>query len=181
MEHLVTGRAFTLAPTMTFGQMMDALATTPGMPHVISVTGSELPDPTMCGAYMEPLQTILINSSMLYVQQRCTLIHELFHWVHADNTCEPTMQGKNEHTVRRETALFLINPRDYYEAEQEYGADTYNIACELDVTVSVLDDYRQAISLPGYPVRRRAHMPTGSRRDRIRALQRYADNYQQTH
>ncbi|MCX8646280.1 hypothetical protein J3T92_06630, partial [Bifidobacterium sp. B4081] len=29
---------------------------------------------------------ILIDRSMTYTQKRCTLVHELIHWQHADNT-----------------------------------------------------------------------------------------------
>lgn len=150
VEHSATGRTFTLNPNWGFTRMLTTLAANPLMPHIVFATSQELPDPTLCGAYLEQIQTILINESMLDVQQRCTLIHELFHWVHADTGCATRYGAKQEQHVRQETALFLINPVEYMRAENTYNADTYCIARELNVTVSIVEDYRRAIQQSGY-------------------------------
>ena len=36
----------------------------------------------------------------------------------------------------------LDNGHEYAIAERMYGADSYLIACELDVTVQVIEDYK---------------------------------------
>lgn len=41
--------------------------------------------------------------------------------------------------------MFLINPADYVRAEREYDGEIYQMACELDVTVFVLEDYRRIL------------------------------------
>ena len=47
--------------------------------------------------------------------------------------------------TRRETALKLIDPLEYRTAEAMYEGDAYQIACELDVTLQVIQDYQQLL------------------------------------
>lgn len=58
-----------------------------------------------------------------------------------DQGCSP-YGSKAERRARLHTALRLINPHEYAIAECMYGADSYLIACELDVTVQVIEDYK---------------------------------------
>lgn len=78
---------------------------------------------------------------MLDFQKRCTLCHELVHAHNHDQGCSP-YGSKAERRARLYTALRLINPHEYAIAERMYGADSYLIACELDVTVQVIEDYK---------------------------------------
>ena len=47
--------------------------------------------------------------------------------------------------TRRETALKLINPLEYQTAEAMYEGDPYQIACELDVTLQIIQDYQRIL------------------------------------
>ncbi|WP_339349483.1 hypothetical protein [Bifidobacterium indicum] len=79
---------------------------------------------------------------MTYTQKRCTLLHELIHWTYKDSTKNCLFGTRVEHRTRRETALKLIDPLEYRTAETMYEGDPYQIACELDVTLRVIQDYR---------------------------------------
>ena len=89
---------------MTYEQMLDAVETQPV--HVIEAT---LDDDTS-GLYCEAVQTIIIDEHMTDVQKRCSLTHELFHWLHADDSHAEYGKSHAEWRVRRETAMFLIDP-----------------------------------------------------------------------
>lgn len=95
----------------------------------------------LCGFYYEPKHLIVIDETMLDFQKRCTLCHELVHAHNHDQGCSP-YGSKAERRARLYTALRLINPHEYAIAERIYGADSYLIACELDVTVQVIEDYK---------------------------------------
>lgn len=73
-----------------------------------------------------------------------TLAHELAHARHHDRGCDPN-GSKAERRARRETALRLINPTEYAIAEQMYEGDSYLIAQALDVTVQVIEDYKELL------------------------------------
>lgn len=147
MNNPNTGRRFSLKPTMTYGQMCRELTRQHGAPIVFSVNSEELGEygATTCGVYDECTQTIAINRDMTYVQKRCTLIHELFHWLHGHEGCDGLYDGKHERLVRRETAIFLIDPVECAIAETAYDGDEFNMSTDLDVTVQVLDDYRRIL------------------------------------
>lgn len=125
-----------LTSRMTYGQMRryaDSLDIT---------IGSALLPHGKTGFYDEATRTILIDRRLLYCQKRCTLVHELIHWQHADNTRTGVYGTRVEHRTRRETALKLVDPIEYRTAEAMYEGDAYQIACELDVTLQVIQDYR---------------------------------------
>ena len=63
---------------------------------------------------------------------------------HHDRGCDPN-GSKAERRARRETALRLINPTEYAIAEQMYEGDSYLIAQALDVTVQVIEDYKELL------------------------------------
>ncbi|MFT8704689.1 ImmA/IrrE family metallo-endopeptidase [Bifidobacterium aquikefiricola] len=111
----------------------------------VSVVNTLLPG-DLTGIYDEATKLILIDQRLISAQQRCTLAHELVHWEHADETCSGTLGSKIERHARVETALRLIRPREYAIAENEYDGDAYAIACELDVTVQVIEDFRNYIA-----------------------------------
>lgn len=48
--------------------------------------------------------------------------------------------------VLKETALWLVNPVEYATAERLYDGDSYLIACELGVTVQVIEDYKSLLA-----------------------------------
>lgn len=65
------------------------------------------------------------------------------------SSCTPTTTtkaavptGRKPNAAQDYIPLRLINPHEYAIAERMYGADSYLIACELDVTVQVIEDYK---------------------------------------
>ncbi|WP_416517013.1 hypothetical protein [Bifidobacterium asteroides] len=128
-----------LTSTMTYGQMRRYADT-------LNVTiGSALLPAGMTGFYDEATRTILIDRQLIYCQKRCTLVHELIHWQHADATRNGIFGARLERRTRRETALKLINPLEYQTAEAMYEGDPYQIACELDVTLQIIQDYQRIL------------------------------------
>ena len=128
-----------LTSTMTYGQMRRYADT-------LNVTiSSALLPAGMTGFYDEATRTILIDSRLIYSQKRCTLIHELIHWQHADATRNGIYGARLERRTRRETALKLVNPLEYQTAEAMYEGDPYQIACELDVTIQIIQDYQRIL------------------------------------
>ena len=100
--------------------------------------------PGRCGCYYEPTRLIIIAETLPDFARRCTLAHELAHARHHDRGCDPN-GSKAERRARRETALRLINPTEYAIAEQMYEGDSYLIAQALDVTVQVIEDYKELL------------------------------------
>lgn len=146
VSNLRTGRCFSLDPDMSYGQMRTQLARQKGSPIVFSMSGKELSAYGMtCGVYDEHMQAIAINRDMTYTQKRCTLVHELFHWLHGHEGCSGLYGSKNERLVLRETAMFLIDPVKCAVAESAYDGDLFNMSGELNVTVQVLEDYRRIL------------------------------------
>lgn len=128
-----------LTSTMTYGQMRRYADT-------LNVTiSSALLPAGMTGFYDEATRTILIDSRLIYCQKRCTLVHELIHWQHADATRKGVYGSRMESRTRRETALKLVNPLEYQTAEAMYEGDPYQIACELDVTLQIIRDYQHIL------------------------------------
>ena len=128
-----------LTSTMTYGQMRRYADT-------LNVTiGSALLPEGMTGFYDEATRTILIDRQLIYCQKRCTLVHELIHWQHADATKDGVYGSRLENRTRRETALKLVNPLEYQTAEAMYEGDPYQIACELDVTLQIIQDYQHIL------------------------------------
>ncbi|PXY83053.1 hypothetical protein DKK75_04670 [Bifidobacterium asteroides] len=124
---------------MTYGQMHRYADT-------LNVTiGSALLPEGMTGFYDEATRTILIDRQLIYCQKRCTLVHELIHWQHADATKDGVYGSRLENRTRRETALKLVNPLEYQTAEAMYEGDPYQIACELDVTLQIIQDYQHIL------------------------------------
>ncbi|WP_341476261.1 DUF6782 family putative metallopeptidase [Bifidobacterium imperatoris] len=109
----------------------------------IHVEERKLPN-GLCGLYYEPTRLIVIDETLLDAQKRCTLVHELIHAQHHDQGCNP-YDSKTEHRTRIQTALRLVNPIEYALAERLYGGNTYLIACELGLTVQVIQDYKNLL------------------------------------
>ena len=128
-----------LTSTMTYGQMRRYADT-------LNVTiSSALLPAGMTGFYDEATRTILIDRQLIYCQKRCTLVHELIHWQHADATRNSIYGARLERRTRRETALKLVNPLEYQTAEAMYEGNPYQIACELDVTIQIIQDYQRIL------------------------------------
>lgn len=105
----------------------------------------ELPE-NVNGVYDERTRIIVIDPRLNERQKRCTLAHELFHWMHGDECRQTRYGGKAETHVRRETAILLVNPFDYIRSERMYEGEPFPMAVELNVTVAVLEDYRSALA-----------------------------------
>lgn len=100
--------------------------------------------PGRCGCYYEPTRLIIIDETLPDFARRCTLAHELAHARHHDRGRDPN-GSKAERRARRETVLRLINPTEYAIAEQMYEGDSFLIAQALDVTVQVVEDYKELL------------------------------------
>lgn len=124
---------------MTYEQMLNACE-----PHPVHITEDRL-NGDIAGLYDETLQTIIIDESMTDIQKRCTLTHELFHWLHADDACTRYGRNHEERRVKRETAMLLIPPAAYVKAERAYDGEIFLMACELEVTVFVVECYRSIL------------------------------------
>lgn len=96
----------------------------------------------LCGVYYELTKLIVLDESLPDFQRRCTLCHELIHARYHDSGCGTAYGVKAERRARRETALRLIDLVEYASAEMPCDGDAYRIACELDVTLQVVEDYR---------------------------------------
>lgn len=128
-----------LSSKMTYGQMRrfaDRLD--------LTVASALLPR-GKTGFYDEATRTILIDRRLIYCQKRCTLVHELIHWSHADSTHEGVFGSRAESRAKRETALTLISLPEYEMAERLYEGEPYQMACELDVTLQVVLDYQRML------------------------------------
>lgn len=101
----------------------------------------------LCGFYFDRMRAVVIDGNMLEFQKRCTLCHELAHARYRDVNCRGVAETKTELRARRHTALRLIDQVEYASAENVYEGDVYLMACELDVTVQVINDY-QCLALP---------------------------------
>ncbi len=97
------------------------------------------------GVYCLATNTVLIDRRITYVRKRCALVHELVHWRHGDDTSDGCAGSKIERRCRRETAMLLINPAAYAVAERMYDGEPHQMASELNVTVQVIEDYRQIL------------------------------------
>ncbi len=128
-----------ITSTTTYGQMRRQADNLD-----VTIASAHLPG-NMEGCYDQHANMILIDRSMTYTQKRCTLLHELIHWAHRDTSMGGIYDTRVEHRARRQTALKLINPLEYRTAETMYEGDAYQIACELDVTLQVVKDYRMIL------------------------------------
>lgn len=125
---------------MTYGAMRRATANLP-----VTVSSAILPR-GLWGCYDAATNVILIDRRLTYTAKRCTLVHELVHWQNSDSGCSQS-QSKCERRTRRQTALLLVNPIELATLECAYGCDNlWQIADELNVTVQVLEDYRELLS-----------------------------------
>lgn len=110
----------------------------------LKVLESDIPG-TTCGLYCDRLNTIWLADWLNDRQRLCTLCHELVHAKYRDLGCGTRFGVKCERRARRETASTLISPVEFAMAEEVYGDNAWMMAAELDVTIQVLEDYRQLL------------------------------------
>lgn len=125
--------------SLTYGQMRRA-----ALGLDVTVASALLPG-SLYGLYDESRLLILIDRRMTYRRKRCTLVHELVHWLHGDTTCTGVFGSRCERRTRRETAMRLITPAAYASAEILYDGEPFKIADELDVTPEAIQDYRSML------------------------------------
>lgn len=130
-----------LSPRMSYGQMRMALY---GVAPDLTVSSALLPG-KLDGIYCLATNTVLIDRRITYVRKRCALVHELVHWQHGDDTSNGCHGSKLEQRCRRETAMLLISPAEYALAERMYDGNPYQIAAELNITVQIIEDYRELL------------------------------------
>ncbi|WP_346347584.1 ImmA/IrrE family metallo-endopeptidase [Gardnerella vaginalis] len=93
------------------------------------------------GIYYHPKRLIVLDEGLLEYQQKCALCHELVHAYYGDDGC--FISTKAEIRARKVTALRLISLEDYKALEKIYSNMDYLIACELEVTLEILQDYKR--------------------------------------
>ena len=99
----------------------------------------------MNGYYCDALGLIVLHDKLNARQRLCTLQHELIHAHYHDIGCGSIIGLRAELRARRETALTLISPTEYAIAERMYEGDSFLIAQALDVTVQVVEDYKEML------------------------------------
>jgi Zn-dependent peptidase ImmA (M78 family) len=134
-----------ITPHMTYGQMRGYAASLG-----VDVCSDNLPDDKQ-GMYVRTLNLIMIERDTTYRVKRCALVHELVHWEYRDASCGGGAGMKSERRTRLLAASLLVSPAEYASAEEIYEGERLCMASELDVTVQVLDDYRELV-LPRFVV-----------------------------
>ena len=98
------------------------------------------------GIYQHNRRRIILDERLNDNQKRVTLQHEIIHAEHwRDGIAQLMDHIAEEQKTRRETALRLIDPQEYANAEETYEACPYKIADELGVTVNIVNDYREIL------------------------------------
>jgi Zn-dependent peptidase ImmA (M78 family) len=114
----------------------------------VDVHSEVIPDKGLCGYYEAWRNAIVIDRTMTYRQKRCTLVHELVHWSYGDFFHRSVIDSRLETRARRETASLLVDRSEYAQAEIEYDGEPRSIAIELDVTLQIIEDYRDMVLAP---------------------------------
>jgi Zn-dependent peptidase ImmA (M78 family) len=95
------------------------------------------------GSYQHNTRRITLDEHLTDSQKRVALQHEIIHAEHwRDGIAQLLSHDVEEQKTRRETALRLMDPQEYANAEETYDACPYRIADELGVTVGLVRDYR---------------------------------------
>lgn len=128
-----------ITPRMTYGRMRGYAASLG-----VDVCNDNLPDDKQ-GMYVRALNLIMIERDTTYRVKRCALAHELVHWEYRDAVCGGVTGMKSERRARLLAASLLVSPAEYASAEEIYEGERLCMASELDVTVQVLDDYRELV------------------------------------
>ena len=98
------------------------------------------------GSYQHNRRRITLDERLNDNQKWVTLQHEIIHAEHwRDGIAQLMGHDVEEQKTRRETALRLIDPQEYANAEETYDACPYKIADELGVTVNLVRDYRKIL------------------------------------
>lgn len=98
------------------------------------------------GSYQHNRCRITLDERLNDNQKRVTLQHEIIHAEHwRDGIAQLLSHDVEEQKTRRETALRLIDPQEYANAEETYDACPYKIADELGVTVNLVRDYSKIL------------------------------------
>ncbi|PJM72373.1 ImmA/IrrE family metallo-endopeptidase [Bifidobacterium primatium] len=126
---------------MTYGRLRRMLYT--AAPS-LTVASAILPD-DLAGVYDDETETILIDRRMTWRRKRCTLVHELVHWMHRDPGCGSVYGTARERRCRRETALLLVDPVELATAERMYDGDMWLMGDALEVTTDILEDWRRIL------------------------------------
>ncbi len=106
------------------------------------------------GSYQHNRRRITLDERLTDNQKRATLQHEIIHAEHwRDGIAQLLSHDVEEQKTRRETALRLIDPQEYANAEETYDACPYKIADELGVTVNLVEDYRRILEGMAEPYR----------------------------
>lgn len=96
----------------------------------------------LMGRYDSTTRIIHLAKGLSHAQQLVTLQHEYIHAMHDEHGMWDPDPEIEEARTRRETATALISPVEYRMAEQVYGDNTWMIANQLGVTVSIIQDWQ---------------------------------------
>lgn len=111
-----------------------------GAPHIL-IEEAQLPEGEM-GRWVPDAATILLAHDLTEVERRCTLVHEMVHYLHGDNPEAPEwFRERQERDCRRRAADILI-PLTLLTEALAWCADEHEgeIAAYLNVDVDTLRD-----------------------------------------
>ncbi|APT85342.1 hypothetical protein CAQU_10045 [Corynebacterium aquilae DSM 44791] len=98
------------------------------------------------GYYDNERRVISLRNGMSDREARSTLAHELGHALHGDTpTPDPVLHARQERRANEFAARLLIDPAELAVAEAAYGADTFTLARELDVSPHLIDTFRATV------------------------------------
>lgn len=104
----------------------------------VSVHVQHFDDPSRLGYYSASKNRIVLRMGMTIRETRCVLAHEIAH-ARLGHTCSG---GPEERRADVIAASMMINPESYARAEA-IDASAHSIADELDVTVDLVQVYRE--------------------------------------
>lgn len=87
---------------------------------------------------------ILVNQNRPAKMQRTAIAHECGHWVHGHDWTRDHDRPRDERQADLYAARLLITPTAYREAEQLVGTHVGALARELNVTVLLVELWRDA-------------------------------------
>lgn len=110
------------------------------------------------GEYWHHERRIHLAEGLNYRQARATLTHELMHAL-AGDVPSPfgLISDRQELLARRRTAVALVDPVEYSEAERLRDGHVPGIAHDLDVTTRVVEDWRALVRAIHGPLPLMAH------------------------
>lgn len=96
------------------------------------------------GRHYPGTRIISLRSGLAPIARRCTLMHEIAHYIHGDvPTSDPWLNTRQERRAHEWAAQRLISKEAYEQAEAIVGPHPGALAAELGVTVEYIHTWRE--------------------------------------